>query len=389
MFFLYILFLILSRIQIFPCHISFVFLILPAEIYLNDALSETRICLTHFPKSFPSPIFSEIQALQENPLPGKYFLCNAYELCFLNVFSIYTVPDSFPYTNFPVPYFICFSYPPSWNIFKWCLVRNSNLFNTLPQKFSEPRFLWTTGPPRKPSSWEIFHLFFLSSQLKYFLCNAYELSFLNVFSIYTVPDSFPYTNFPVPYFICFSYPPSWNIFKWCLVRNSNLFNTLPQKFSEPCFLWTTGPPRKPSSREIFPLQCIWTMLFECFFYIYCSWFFPVYKFSRIQIFPCHISFVFLILPAEIYLNDALSEPRICLTHFLKSFPSPVFSKLQAPQENPLPGKSSLCNAYELCFLNVFSIYTVPDSFPYTNFPVYKFSRAIFHFFFLSSQLKYI
>ena len=60
----------------------------------------------------------------------------------------------------------------------------------------------------------------------------------------------------------------------------------------------------------------------------------------------------------------------------------------SPQENPLPGKSSLCEAYEVSLFTIFSLYTVPESTPYTNFPLYKFSPVQFHYEMLLFEMKY-
>ena len=81
--------------------------------------------------------------------------------------------------------------------------------------------------------------------------------------------------------------------------------------------------------------------------------FPVYKLSRVAFF-CH----------------SLRPPKQILTPFaLKHFPQRKPFKTLG---NTSPPKT-LLRMLERCL----SIYTGPDSFPYTNFPVYKLSRVAF------------
>ena len=63
--------------------------ILPSGFSLSVALSETRFRLRHMPESFPSPVFSQRQAPQENPLPGKNFPLPGIKL--LRIFWIESV----------------------------------------------------------------------------------------------------------------------------------------------------------------------------------------------------------------------------------------------------------------------------------------------------------
>ena len=87
--------------------------------------------------------------------------------------------------------------------------------------------------------------------------------------------------------------------------------------------------------------------------IYWSWFFPVYKLSRIQTFLCCIFSLFFTTPKTIRNPFALKH---------------------CPQRKPFKtlGNTSLSNALLRMLERCLSIYTGPDSFPYTNFPVLHF-----------------
>ena len=101
--------------------------------------------------------------------------------------------------------------------------------------------------------------------------------------------------------------------------------------------------------------------------------FPVYKLFRIQTFlytnfPVYklslVAFFFTIL----YYPQNNSKPLL-LSSIVK----------HCPQRNPFKtlGNTSPSKALLRMLERCLSIYTGPDSFPYTNFPVYKLSRVAF------------
>ena len=87
---------------------------------------------------------------------------------------------------------------------------------------------------------------------------------------------------PIQTFLCNVSFLILEIGKYVFSENRNCLRHFPQKLSEPHLLWNNVPRRKPSSGEIFPLRGIWSRFVHYIFSIYCSWFFPVYKLSRIE-----------------------------------------------------------------------------------------------------------
>ena len=94
------------------------------------------------------------------------------------------------------------------------------------------------------------------------------------------------------------------------------FRHLPQKLSKPRFLANTGPPRKPSSRENFPLPGILSIFWiESSVYIY-------YRYPPRE--DDGSIYTTVILPSRFFLNDALSEIRIRLRHLPQKLSEPRF-----------------------------------------------------------------
>ena len=222
-------------------------------IFFNVALSETRICLRHLPKKLSKPRFlantgpPRKPSSRENfPLPGilSIFWIES------SVYIYYRYPpredDGSIYTTVILP---------SRFFFKCSFVRNSNLFKTLAPKAFQAPFSRKYRPPRNPSSRENFPL---PGILSIFWIES------SVYIYYRYPpredDGSIYTTVILP---------SRFFLNVALSETRICFRNLPQKLSKPRFLANTGPPRKPSSRENFPLPGILSIFWmESSVYIY-------------------------------------------------------------------------------------------------------------------------
>ena len=67
-------------------------------------------------------------------------------------------------------------------------------------------------------------------------------------------------------------------------------------------------------------------------------------------------------PGNLITDENISENRVLLRHLPQKISKPHFSAMQAPEENPLPGKTSL--AWHISLKkSVFAIYIIPLSSP--------------------------
>ena len=121
----------------------------------------------------------------------------------------------------------------------------------------------------------------------------------------------------------------------CIVSNSHSFKTLAPKAFRAPFSLKYRPPKKTLFPGKLPLHGIIKIVILDSFHLY------IYTTINLPGRQTGVTF---------FSKCALSVTHVRLRHLPKSFPSPVFSKIQAPQENPLPGKTSLAWHYEDCCL---------------------------------------
>ena len=141
--------------------------------------------------------------------------------------------------------------------------------------------------------------------------------------------------------------------KCSFLRNSNLFKTLAQKAFQAPFSRKYRPPRKPSSRENFPLPGILSIFWiESSVYIY-------YRYPPRE--DNGSIYTTVILPSRFLKCSFVRNSNLFKTLAPKAFQAPFSCKYRPPKKTLFPGNLPLAMHIKFVFDIIVGIYILPLS----------------------------